>query len=618
MLSELSRYDDALAAYERVLVLKPALADGWLCRGNILNILKRHDEAFAAYERALDLKPDLAEAWLGRGNVLSKFKRYDDALAAYDRALALKPDLAEAWLGRGNTLSELESYDGAFAAYAQALAAKSDLAAAWLGRGNVLTELDRYEEAFAAYDEAFRLNPGLDHLAGQRLYTKLHLCEWTNLESEAAHLLASIRERQSASAPFPLLAVFSSAADQLQCAKRYVQDQPTFPQLWRGEIYAHDRIRVAYLSADFHEHATTNLAAGLFEQHDKSRFETTGISFGPDQNSTMRRRIKAAFEHFVDVQHKSDQDIAEIVRRLEIDIAVDLMGFTKNSRLNVMARRPAPIQVNYLGFPGTMGTSSIDYILADLMVVPEDHRAFYSEQVVWLPDSYQINDNQRLISRRTPTRHECGLPDTAFVFCCFNNSYKIVPEIFDIRTRILAATENSVLWLLDGNATASANLRREAEKAGVASRRLIFAPKMNVADHLARHKLADLFLDTLPCNAHTTASDALWAGLPVLTCPGKTFAGRVAASLLRAIGLDDLIARSLEEYEALALKLAHEPATITTLKERLARSRNTCPLFDTGRTTRQIEAAYTMMWDRYQRGEMQHGSSGESRSTRVA
>ena len=312
-----------------------------------------------------------------------------------------------------------------------------------------------------------------------------------------------------------------------------------------GRAYAHDRLRVAYLSADFNEHPTAYLTAGLFEQHDKSRFEITALSFGQNDNSPARRRLEAAFEHFIDVRDNSDQEIAALMRRSEIDIAVDLMGFTKDNRLGVLARRAAPIQVNYLGYPGTMGAPYMDYILADATVIPEHHDAFYAERVVRLPGTYQINDNRRAVSQHTPTRGECGLPQNAFVFCCFNNPQKITPEIFDIWMRLLRATEGSVLWLIAGNAKAAANLRLEAEKRGVAPERLIFAPKASVADHLARHRLADLCLDTLPYNAHTTASDALWAGLPVLTCLGETFAGRVAASLLKAIGLDALITRTL-------------------------------------------------------------------------
>lgn len=598
----LKRPDNAFAAYDGALALRPNSAGAWLGRGNVFSELQRHDEAFESYDKALALDPNSAEAWLGRGNVFVKLKRYEDSFAAYGKALALKPDLAEAWLGRGNAFIELRRYDEATADYDRAVALKPELVEAWIGRGNVYFVLSRYGDALTAYNKALTLNPNIDFVAGHRLLAKLHLCEWDDLEGEVAQLLSTVRTRKLSSRPFPILALPSSPADQLQCAMRLIQDQPPLPSSWRGEIYAHDRIRLAYLSADFHEHATAFLMAELFERHDRSRFEVTGLSFGPNQDSAMRQRIKAGFEHFEDVMSRSDQEVADIVRRLEIDIAIDLKGLTLYSRPGILARRGAPIQVNYLGYPGTTGASYIDYILADSIIIPEDQRAFYSEHVVWLPESYQINDRKRLISERTPSRRECGLPDGSFVFCAFNSSYKITPAIFDIWMRVLTTYENSVLWLLEGNPAASSNLRREADKRGVSSQRLIFGPRMPLADHLARHRNADLFLDTLPCNAHTTASDALWAGVPLLTCLGTTFAGRVAASLVNAVGLDELITRSMEDYEALALKLAREPSYLARIKAKLACNRDTFPLFDSERTARHIEAAYTTMWERYQKG----------------
>ncbi len=615
--AELKRYDDALAGYEKALAKNPDLAEAWLGRGGVFAELKRYDDALAGYEKALAKKPDLAEAWLGRGNAFTELARHSDAFAAYEKALALKPDLAEAWLGRGNVFTELKRYDDAFAAYETALDLKPDLAEAWLGRGTILTERARHGDAAAAYDRALALKPDLKYAAGSRLKSKLLECDWTNLTDEVDELLSAIREGKPASVPFTVLSIPSAAADQLQCARRYVQDQPYFPALWRGEVYSHDRIRIAYLSADFYEHAVAQLSVGLFEKHDRLRFEVTGISFGPDQNSPMRQRIKRGFEHFVDVRDKSDREIAELIHRLEIDIAVDLTGFTSNNRLNVLAQRPAPVQVNYLGYPGTMGASYIDYILANSTVIPENQCAFYAEQVVWLPDSYQINDDQRHISERTPTRRECGLPDTAFVFCCFNNLYKIMPDIFDIWMRILRKTENSVLWLLERNSITSANLCREAEKCGVSSQRLIFAPVAKLPDHLARHRQADLFLDTLPYNAHTTASDSLWAGLPIVTCRGSTFAGRVGASLLKAVGLDELITSTLEDYEALVLKLAHNPSYLASIKKKLTLTRDICPLFNTEGATRHIESAYTIMWKRYQQGQAVQAVSDRLKPIRI-
>jgi predicted O-linked N-acetylglucosamine transferase (SPINDLY family) len=392
----------------------------------------------------------------------------------------------------------------------------------------------------------------------------------------------------------------------MACAVAYTRERhpAVQPPLWNGERYRHDRIRLAYLSADFHEHATAYLMAELFELHDRARFEVSAISFGPNKRSRMRTRLRRSFERFIDVRAQSDHEVASLVREMEIDIAVDLKGFTTDSRTGILAYRAAPIQVNYLGFPGTMGADYIDYILADRVVIPEEHQPCYTEKVVYLPDSYQVNDSRRSIAERTPSRAEAGLPERGFVFCCFNNNYKITPAVFDVWMRLLRQVPDSVLWLLEANAVAASNLRREAQARGVEPERLVFAKRAKLAEHLARHRLADLFLDTLPYNAHTTASDALWTGVPVLTRLGSSFAGRVAASLLRAVGLPELIARSVEEYEALALELATDPALLRQFKDRLAANHLTAPLFDTARFTRHIEAAYTRMWEIGQRGEV--------------
>jgi predicted O-linked N-acetylglucosamine transferase (SPINDLY family) len=375
------------------------------------------------------------------------------------------------------------------------------------------------------------------------------------------------------------------------------------PRLWQGERYAHDRIRIAYLSADFRPHPVAFLIAGVFEHHDKSRFETTGLSFGPASDSDIRKRMASAFDHFIDVRNESDFDIATRMRRMEIDIAIDLTGFCEHGRTEILAFRPAPVQVSYLGFPGTTGADFVDYIIADSTIIPKDHAQHFSEKVVYLPDSYQANDRKRRVAPRAPSRREAGLPDDGTVFCAFNNAYKITPPIFDLWMGLLKEVEGSVLWLLGDNPGAIRNLALAAEARGVPARRLIFAHRVAPDEHLARFGLADLFLDTLPYNAHTTASDALWTGVPVVTCMGEAFAGRVAASLLKAAGLPELITGSLEDYGALALKLGRDRDGLKGLKEKLALTRLSCPLFDTARTTRHLEAAYAEMWRRQLQGQ---------------
>jgi predicted O-linked N-acetylglucosamine transferase (SPINDLY family) len=516
------------------------------------------------------MKPDYAEAYINRGNALKDLKRLDEALASYDKAIALKPDYAEAYINRGSALKDLK----------------------------------RLDEASAAYDKALALKPDLVGTEGARLYTKMHLCDWINFDTECAHLTSSVKSKKANTAPFAFLGISSSADDQLQCAKLWVAEKcpPSQKSIWQGEHYRHDRIRLAYVSADFRQHPMSYLMAGMFECHDKSRFDVTAISFGPDDNSEMRQRLKTSFERFIDVKTFSDDQIANLVRSSEVDILVDLMGFTADSRTDIFARRAAPIQVNYLGYPGTMGAEYIDYIIADQTVIPDECRKSYSEKIAVLPNTYQASDRKRVISDKSFNRSDVGLPSQGFVFCCFNNKYKITPRVFDCWVRILKQVEGSVLWLLEDNASAANNLKKEAVTRGVSSERLVFAKRMPPPEHLARHKLADLFLDTLPYNAHTTASDALWAGLPVLTCLGATFAGRVAASLLNAIHLPELITTTLETYEQMAIDLATHPEIFAAIKRKLADNRLTTPLFDTKLFTKHIEAAYTAMYERHQAG----------------
>jgi predicted O-linked N-acetylglucosamine transferase (SPINDLY family) len=616
VLADLERYEEALTAYNKAVALAPNHDSAHLGRGNAFWGLERRDDALAAYERALTLNPNLIEAWFARGELLTTLGRHDEALASFDRARQLKPDSAEAWLDCGNSLIALRRYDDAFGAYERTLALMPDLPAALLGRANVFLEFKRFADAFSGYDKALSLDPELAwrFAAGHRLYSKLNICDWDGLDADVAYLLSMLREGKTVSYPFPVLSTPSTPADQLLCAKLAIAALPPAPTVWNGEIYGHDRIRVAYLSSDLREHAVAHLTAGLFEHHDKSRFETTAISFDAERDSATGRRIKAAFDRFIDAPTQSDQEIAGLIRQLEIDIVVDLNGFTRNSRLGVFARRPAPIQVNYLGYAGTMGADFYDYIIADETVIPHEHTEFYSEKVVRLPGSFMVNDDKRAIAARVPSRAELQLPENGFVFCSFNQSYKIEPAVFDVWMRLLKAVDSSVLWLKDNDPAATANLRREAERRGVAPERLVFAPSLpEVADHLVRQRQADVFVDTLSYNAHTTAADALWVGLPVVTCLGGAFAGRVASSLLRAVGLPEMVTQSLADYEALALKLAREPALLAATKTKLAENRRTMPLFDTARFTRNIEQAYTTMWQRAQNGAPPEGFAVDPR-----
>lgn len=603
-LRDLERYEEALASYDQALRLRPDYAEALSNRGVALQSMKRFDAALESYDRALAVMPNYAEALSNRGVLLAELQRFEEALKDFERALSLKPDYAQAFYNRGNLLRELKRWGEALDSYRRALALKPDYAECLYNCAALCRELERHEDATSLYARMFALGASYPYALGSMLNSRLQCCDWAHYEKTRQQVVDMVKLDQPADTPFSFLAICDLPELQLQCARAYAaQKYPTASQpLWDGKRYQHAQIRIAYLSADFHDHATAYLMAGLFELHDRQRFEVTAVSFGPNSSSRIRTRLEASFDRFVDVQALSDLEVARLLLELEIDIAVDLKGYTRDARPGILALRPAPLQVSYLGYPGTMGASHIDYIIADRHVVPESHQLYYAEKIVRLPGSYQVNDSKRQIAERTPARLELGLPEQGFVFCAFNSNYKITPTVFDIWMRLLQSVRGSVLWLLGGSAAAEKSLRQQAAARGVSEDRLVFAPRMELAHHLARHRMADLFLDNLPYNAHTTASDALWAGLPVVTCMGETFASRVAASLLHAVDLAELITDSLEGYEALALKLASSSAVLGGIRAKLERNRMSCPLFNTDRFRQHIESAFVQIWERHQRG----------------
>lgn len=604
VLKSLKRSDEALASFDKALALKPNYTQAMNNRGVTLLDLDRLEDALNSFDTALSLTPNYAEACMNRGNALLALKRPDEALESFDRALAVKPDLAGAYNYRGNALIFLKRPAEALASYEQALSLNPDYAQAFNNRGIALRDLNRSDEALASYEAALALQPDYEFLFGKYVNSKLLLCDWQDISEHIARMEADISVNKKVADPFVTLGISSDPAINFRAAKIYADRR--FPKKNTSKLdfkpNTNRKLRIGYYSADFHNHATAYLMAELFESHDTSKFELFGFSFGPNLNDDMRRRIAGAFDKFVDASRLSDHEVVELSRELGINIAIDLKGYTKDSRTGIFAERCAPIQVNYLGYPGTMGVDYIDYIIADRFVLPRENRRHFSEKVVYLPHSYQVNDSKRKISERKFTREEVGLPEASFVFCCFNNNYKILPEVFDGWMRILKAVDGSVLWLLAEDNTVIGNLRKEAEKRGVDSNRLVFAPRMVLDEHLARHQLADLFLDTLPCNAHTTASDALWAGLPILTCMGESFAGRVATSLLNVIQLPELITHTQEEYETRAIELALNPARIAEIRTKLQNEKFMTPLFNGDLFSKHIEAAFSEMYARYVAG----------------
>ena len=572
--------------------------------GHCLLALGDAGAAEQALRRETSAYPDSANAHNTLGVALVKQSRNEEAMAEFSAALRLDPGHVEATNNAGAALRTLGRPEEALPHLRRAADAQPDSADVQQNLAFVLHELRRYDEAADGFRRVLALEPHAPYALSSLVWAELFACDWRDLREHVSALRAQVVAGAVAASPFTLLAVSDSPAEQRQCAERHVRDSVgAVPPAPAGGARRAGRLRLAYLSADFHEHATGHLMARLFELHDRDRFEVFGVSFGPDDGSPMRARLKRAFDRFADVRALSDAQAARELRDLGIDVAVDLKGHTGDARPGILARRPAPIQVSYLGYPGTVGAPWIDYVLADRWVIPPAAQPCYTERVVYLPDSYQVNDSTAVIAERTPTRAEAGLPEGAFVFCCFNNTYKLTPRMLDVWLRLLERVPASVLWLLEPTAPALRNLRAYAATHDIDPARLVFAPRVPRSEHLARHRLAGLFLDTLPYNAHTTASDALWAGLPVLTCVGTTFAGRVAASLLAAVGLPELITHDTSDYEALALRLARDPEALAALRAKLARQRQVRPLFDSERSCRQIEAAYLRMWEMHSRGE---------------
>ena len=584
----------AIEAYAHAIKINPNYYQAYSNMGTALKDDRRSLEALEAYDKALELKPDYAEALSNKGNLLQDLRQFDEATRCYEAAIKLSPQLYRAHLNYGNLLKDLKRYDKAFECYDRAIKIRPDFAVAYSNRGSLFLETKRPELAIIDYQAAHQIDPCQPYLLGTKLHAEMQICDWRNFEQDTSRLAKLVDAGESVTPCLPLLALLDDASLQKKAAQRWIADKhPENTEL--GEINkwpGHNKIKVGYFSADFHNHATTYLMAELFELHDMSKFDIYAFSYGPEINDQMRARVKGAVTSFIDVRLLSDKDVAQLARSLEIDIAVDLKGLTLDHRLGIFSYRAAPVQLSYIGYPGSLGAPYIDYALADHVVVPKDQESHYTEKILRMPGSYQVNDSKRAISSRIFTRQEMGLPPNGFIFACFNNNFKITPHYFEVWMRLLAAVESSVLWLFEDNPQAAINLRQHAAAAGIDPQRLIFAKRISAPDHLARQKLADLFLDTGPYNAHTTASDALWVGLPVLTCLGHCFAARVAASLLFAHGVPELVTGSLKEYEEKAIELAESPKLMASLRDKVVQNKLNSLLFNTRRFVIDLESIY--------------------------
>ena len=586
----LGQPEAALRDYTHASALAPEMPEAYFNSAAALRALRRLPEAVTWLEQGLKRAPTHAGALNTRAVLLIDLGDYAGALTTLDQSLALAPGNASALSNRAAVLNLLLRHDEALANATAVLQAQPKHADAHFHHGNASKLMGRPDEARLSYERAFAIKPDTPYLHGVVLNARMQVCDWRDFDANVAALGAGVARGAPVAPPFPLLALIDDPALHRRAAEIWAADKLGAPQAPRLPVHPkQSRLRLGYFSPDFRNHPTSHLMAEVFERHDRTQFETYAFSFGPDTSDEMRVRVKRAFDHFIDVRGRSDADVTALARAHGIDVAVDLAGYISDGRPGIFAGRAAPVQISYLAYPGTLGAPHMDYVIADPVVIPAEACVHFSEKVIAIP-CYQPNDSTRIVPP-APERTAAGLPEEGFVFCCLNNAYKITPHTFAGWMRILHAIEASVLWLY-AQGEAQHNLRAAAREAGVAPERLIFAASVPPAAHLARYQLADLFLDTLPYNAHTTTSDALWAGLPVITCPGRSFAARVAASLLHAVDLPELIAPDQKTYEALAITLAKSPARLAALRDKLVRTRGATLLFNVKTVTRALEMAY--------------------------
>lgn len=606
-LRNLNRLALSLESFDKALEVSPQSELAVFNKGLSLIALSKHQEAIYCLDQAIHLQPRHAESYFYKALCLEILHQLDMALTAYDQGLLFLPNDPDALANRGNLLTRLKRHREALISYDQAIKADPSNVGAWKNKGAALSEMKLYPEAMACYLKAYQLNPHEDYLLGDLLCTQLYLCQWNKYDELHKQLLSALAKHETVSTPFYTLGLTDSIALQRNAAECFVSDfsakaseniEP-FSTLDKNQ-----KIKIAYLSADFHTHAVAILTAGLFENHDRNIFEVIGLSAGPTRDDEMQLRLKNAFDQFIDVSKLSDQELAKLARELNIDIAIDLGGLTQNSRSGALKNRFAPIQISYLGYPGTSGTDYVDYLIGDHFLIPEKYKELYSEKIIYLPHCFQVNDDQRFAPINIPNLEKYGLPKDGFIFCCFNNSFKITPTIFESWMKILGQVPGSFLWLLADYPETEKNLRNEASQRGIDPNRLLFAPRLPPSQYLERYQAADLFLDTFPFNAGTTASDALWVELPVLTLSGEAFASRMAGSQLSSLNLPELICESAEQYVERAIFLARHPDKLGELKVRLSDNKKMQPLFNTKQTTQDIEKAYLIALERYRKGEL--------------
>ena len=601
---KLRNFDQAIFQYKKAISYKNLYLDAYINLANLFKETKQFEEAIKNYDFAINLNPNLAEVYNNKGNALKEIRKFEEAIKNYDFAINLNPNLAEVYNNKGNALKEIRKFEEAIKNYDLAINLNPNFAEAYFNTATTLQDIKNFEKAVLYFEKALLLDKEIPFCKGYLLHAKMICCNWSGLNELYKEIYNDVEKNRYSATPFGYQAICDDESNLQKCAQLYSNKR--FPEiknnLFSKKVSKNKKIKIGYLCGEFREQATSILMTEVWEKHNKEDFEIIAFDSGWDDKSLRRNRIINAFDKFIDISKVSDLDAAKIIYKEQIDILINLNGFFGTGRPVVFSYRPAGIQINYLGFPGTIGSKYIDYILCDQTVVPPESKKFYNEKIIYLPDSYQANDTKRNISDKKFLREELSLPNESFVFCCFNNNYKITPNMFDVWARLLKKIDNSVLWLIEGNPEATENLKKEAKIRNIDASRLIFAKRMKLEDHLARHKNADLFLDTLPYNAHTTASDSLWAGLPVLTCLGKAFPGRVAASLLRSLDLPELITYSENEYISKAEELALNPEKLTVIKNKLDINKFSQPLFNTELFCRSLESAFKVIFEKHSLG----------------
>jgi len=596
-LKSLERYNEAIESYDKAIKIKSDYAFAYNNKGNALKNLERYDEAIESYDKAIKINPNYIEAHHNKGNILKDLKRFDESISSYDKAIEINPDYYFSFNNRGIIFQHLNHFEKALASYDKAIEINPNYPETYNNKGNILKELKRYDEALTCYEKAIKLKSDFDYMLGKVLNLNMFLCNWIEFDSLIKEINNTIVKKSKVIEPFTFLGLIDNPVFLKLSSEKYIKNN--FKKDLEIQSLAkytnHKKPRIGYFSADFHNHATLHLMMDIFKNHNKSNFDFYGFSFGPQNNDIWNSQVKNYFLKFEDVSNISDKEAAYLSRKLEIDIAIDLKGLTSNSRSGIFSYRAAPIQINYLGYPGTTGADYMDYIIADEVIIPKESSNNYTEKILYLPDCYQPNIKKREISKKSFKRSDFGLPENSFIYCCFNSNYKITPHIFNIWMNILKAVPNSVLWIYKTNETASKNLIKESKAKGVDPNRIIFASYLPNDEHLKRISFADLFLDTFPCNAHTTASDSVRMCVPIVTLIGKSFASRIAASILSCLDMKELITRDEKEYQNLAIDLARHPKKINEIKDRLIDAISSSPLFDSSKFTKNLENIYLQL-----------------------